>query len=422
MRHRTLKTLLYLMLMLVTALSAQVEESLTLDQCITLALDHNQSLMINRFETDRSISQAKSNIGIVLPTLNYSLSNSGSETGGTGWSSGYATSLSLNQNIWDGGRWWNTLKSAKVAQEVADIQLSIYELNTIYQVKVAFYNYLSTLKLLDVYHENLTTSEYQHQLTLERFRLGAASWNDTLRTRVNIEQSRLQIINGETELLSKTRDLNLILGREWDSPLALQIPVWEAVQVPELEAVVNEVHANNPQLQLLDRNQEVSDYNVKIAKAGYIPSLGVNASYTNRAADLGDVYSSNTATLQTGVSLSWNLFNGTRTKRGVEQSKISAKIARENHDLAERELRKDLAQILEQMATLQETVHISQLILAASEQDLLLAQEQYKIGSLSILDVLRITASYEDAKSSLIRAQYNLKVAEAGFHQLMGKR
>ena len=137
---------------------------------------------------------------------------------------------------------------------------------------------------------------------------------------------------------------------------------------------------------------------------------------------MGDVFSEPTSSASAGVTLSWNLFNGTRTSRGVEQGKINAKLAIENYDLSERNLRKDIAQTLEQMDALQESVDISRLILVASEQDLLLAQEQYKIGSLSILDVLRITASYEDAKSNLIRTQHNLKIAEAGLLQLMGKR
>ncbi|MCF6238584.1 MAG: TolC family protein [Candidatus Marinimicrobia bacterium] len=398
----------------------QSNQSLSLEDCIDLGLKHNQSLAINRYETDRSVSQAKSNISVILPTVNYSLSGSSSETGGLGWNGHFSQSLSISQNIWDGGRWWNTLTSAKVAQDLAEIQLTSYELSTIYQVKVAFYNFLSTLKLLDVYHENLTSSDYQHQLTLERFKLGAASQNDTLRTRVNIEQSRLQIINGEADLQSRSRDLNIILGREWDSPLSLREPAWQAVEVPSISSIIDEALTSNPQLKLLDRNKTVSAYNVKIAKAGYIPSLGLNASYNNSALALGEILGENTASLSTGLSLSWNLFNGTRTKRTVEQSKISAKIARENFDLTKRNLQKDLAQALERMETLKTSIEISQFIQSASEQDLLLAQEQYKIGSLSILDVLRITASFEDAKSNLIRTQYNLKIAEAGLHQLMG--
>jgi len=400
----------------------QSSSTLTLDDCIRLGLAHNQSLQINRFETDRSVSQAKSNIGMVLPVVNFNLSGGSSDLGGLGWNDGYSTSLSISQNIWDGGAWWNTLKSAKVAEDAAIIQYESYEVSTIYQIKSAYYNYLSTQELLDVYEENLNTSKYQHQLTLERFKLGAASQNDTLRTRVNIEQARLQIVNGELDLQSRARNLNIILGRQADDPLAVAIPGWEDVQVPELKRVTEEVLRANQSLRLLDQNKDISAYNVKVAKAGYMPSLGMSASYSNNALAFGDVFAQNTSNKSVGVSLSWNLFNGLRTSRSVEQGKINAKLATENYELTERNLRKEISQTLERMEALNETVKISQLILVASEQDLMLAQEQYKIGSLSILDVLRITANYKDARSNLIRSQYNLKIAEAGLMQLMGKR
>ena len=402
---------------------SQTTSPITLDDCIRLGLENNQSLRINRFETDRSVSQAKSNIGMVLPVVNFSVSGGSSDIAGTGWNDRYSSSLTLSQNIWDGGAWWNTLKSAKVAQDAASIQYESYEVNTVFQTKAAYYNYLSTQQLLDVYRENLTTSEYQHQLTLERFKLGAASQNDTLRTRVNIERARLQIVNGEVDLQSRSRNLNIILGREANDPLTLANPEWQSVIVPGVDEIMDEVLASNHSLRLLEQNKEIMAYNVKIARSGYMPSLGMSASYGNNGATaLGDVFGESTSSKSAGISLNWNLFNGTRTSRGVEQGKINAKLAVENYDLSQRNLRKELTQTLEQMDALNESVTISQLILTASEQDLLLAQEQYKIGSLSILDVLRITASYEDAKSNLIRTQHNLKVAEAGLLQLMGKR
>lgn len=396
---------------------------LTLEDCIQIGLENNQSLRINRFETDRSVSQAKSNISMVLPVVNFSVSGGKSDTPLTiDWIDGYSSSLSITQNIWDGGAWWNTLRSAKAAQEAAAIQYDSYEISTAFKVKNAYYNYLSTEQLLDVYRENLTTSEYQHQLTLERFKLGAASQNDTLRTRVNIERSRLQIINGEVDLETRAQNLNIILGRDSMEPLELATPTWEAVEVPSPDQIMVDVLSSNHALQLLDQNIDITAYNVKIARAGYMPSLGLSASYSNGSPTLGDVFHSKTSSKSLGFSLSWNLFNGTRTSRGVEQGMINAKLAQENYDLSMRNLRQEVAQTLEQMEALNESVNISQLILTASEQDLLLAQEQYKIGSLSILDVLRITANYEDAKSNLIRTQHNLKIAEAGLLQLMGKR
>ena len=417
----TITRSLFLLLFSLTGFG-QSNSPKTLDDCIQIGLEHNQFLKLNRFETDRSVSQAKSNIAMVLPVVSFSLSGGSSDVFGVGWNESYSNSLTLSQNIWDGGAWWNTLKSAKVAQDAATIQYDSYEVNTVYQVKAAYYSYLSTQQLLDVYRENQTTSEYQHQLTLERFKLGAASQNDTLRTRVNIENSRLQIINGQVDLKSKSRNLNIILGREADATLTLAEPIWEEVEVPTVDQITDEVLNSNHSLKLLDQNKEIMAYNVKIARSGYMPSLGFSASYRNNAAGMGDIFGESTSTKSAGLLLSWNLFNGTRTSRGVEQGKINAKMADENYDLSVRKLRKELAQTLEQMNALKESVKISQLILTASEQDLLLAQEQYKIGSLSILDVLRITASYEDAKSNFIRTQHNLKVAEAGLLQLMGKR
>lgn len=420
---------------------------MSLKQCIQLALDNNQSLRISSYETDRSVSQAKSQLSIILPRVDLSLSGSVSglypmlfdttnlsfggvdfplvepsgEYGDLDWSDRYNLSLNLSQNIWDGGRWWNTLQSARISEDVATIQLNNYKLGTIYQTKVAFYNFLSTKKLVDVYRENLNTSEYQHQLTLERFKLGAASQNDTLRTRVAIEQARLQILSGKTELGLRAKELNLILGREWDEPIGLREPLWDPVEIPDLEAVLTESIQNSPTIQILIRNEAVSAHNVKIARSSYVPAVGFSASYGNYSTAPGDLLAKDNTSFSTGIGISWNLTDGTRKSRGVEQSKISQKLATENLDLAKRNLRKDLAQILEQMKTMQQSVEISVLIQDASAQDLLLAQEQYQVGSISILDVLLISASYEDAKANLIRARYNLKLTEAQLHQLMGK-
>ena len=58
-----------LMFILPVLIFGQSKQVLTLDACIEQGLKHNQSLLINRFETDRSVSQAKSNIGLVLAIL-----------------------------------------------------------------------------------------------------------------------------------------------------------------------------------------------------------------------------------------------------------------------------------------------------------------------------------------------------------------
>ncbi len=426
-------------------------QSLTLDQVIARALARNQSLRLDRLQARSAVSQAKATQAIILPQVDFSFSGNYAGafpaettvgidslstsfgtvyypvqqlTGNYGdltWADRYSLNLSLSQNLYDGGRWWNTLKAAEVSTDLAGITLDQSRINTVYLAKQAFYAYLNTKNLLDVYQENLKSAKKQHELALERFRVGAASLNDTLRTRVGVARARLQIINGEKALAQQSKNLNLILVRPWDTPVALIEATWQAVKVPSLEEAWTFAQKNNPGLLKLERNETLSKYNVKIAKSGYIPSVGLSVDYSNTAKNPGDVMAKDNTNLTAGLRLNWNLFNGWHTKRTVEQKYIAAKSATENLIYVRDQLKKDIAQTILEMQDLEESLQISRIIRDASKQDYDLILEQYQVGSASILDVIRIEADYENARVGVIQSRYSLKLAEAKLYQLMGK-
>ena len=432
-------------------LLGQAVQPLTLEDCVNLALKQNQSLQLAKYQSETTISQAEASRSIILPSVNLGFSgnyggaftpetattiDSISTSAGTvyypnvgytgnygdmSWSDRYSLSLNVNQNIYDGGRWMNTLKAADVSTELAKVSLTQSRINTIYMVKQAYYSYLGTARLLEVYQENLKSAQYQHDLALERFKIGAASMNDTLRTRVGVERARLQIINGEQDLAQRGKELNLILARPYDTPIKLSETDWQAVVIPSLDEAWSYTTEHNPTLIRLEQNKQLATYNLKIAKSDYIPNVGLNLSYSNAADKPGDIVAKDNTNLSAGVQLSWNLFSGFRTKRNVEQSHIATRSADENLKYSTDQLRKDLAQTLLEMKTSQESLRISQVILDAATQDFKLIQEQYRVGSVSILDVISVTADYENAKAGLIQAKYSLKLNEAKLYQLMGK-
>ena len=427
-------------------------EQLTLDDCIQQALEHNQSLSLSKLQKETSISQANSAQAIILPSVDLSLSGnyagaftpetitgidsivttartvyypSTQLTGNYGdmsWADRYSLSLSVSQNVYDGGRWWNTLKAASVSTDLAEVTFDQSRVNTVYLVKQAFYAYLGTARLREVYSEILKSAQYQHDLALERFKVGAASLNDTLRTRVGVERARLQIINSNKDLSARAKELNLILARPYDTPVALAEATWAAVKIPGYDEAWALAQSQSPEIRQLERNRELSDYNLKIAKSDYIPSVGLSVGYANSANSPGDIVAKDNTSLSAGVRLNWNLFNGYRTKRNVEQRHIATRSADENLKYTVDQLKKDIAQTLLEMKDLQESLRISRIILDAAAQDYRLIQEQYRVGSASILDVIKITADYEDAKAGVIQAQYSLKLAEAKLDRFLGKQ
>lgn len=431
---------------------SQAGQPLTLEECIEMALERSQALKLEEYQSKTSISQAQAAKSIILPSVDLSLSGNYAgaftpetvtgidsittsagtvyypstqltgEYGDLSWADRYSLNFSVSQNLYDGGRWWSTLKAADISTDMAHLSLEQSRINTIYMVKQVYYTYLGTARLLEVYQENLKSAQYQHDLARERYNVGAASINDTLRTRVGVARAQLQIINGEKELAQRAKDFNLILARPHNTPIQLAETEWQDVSVPDFQQVWEMAVKNNPSLRQLERSRELADYNLKIAKSDYIPNVGLSVGYSNSANDPGDLVAKDNTSLSAGIRLNWNLFNGFRTKRNVEQKQIAIRSAEENLNYSAEQLKNNVAQTLLEMEDQQESLRISQVILDAATQDFNLIQEQYRVGSASILDVIRITADYEDARAGVIQARYNLKLTEAKLYQLLGEQ
>lgn len=84
--------------------------------------------------------------------------------------------------------------------------------------------------------------------------------------------------------------------------------------------------ANNYQLKQVDINTYLSQYDLKVNKVGWKPTISANASYGINNNDFGSVgfYSiKKSSGLSSGVNLSWNLFDGGSTKTRIQNAKIN---------------------------------------------------------------------------------------------------
>jgi|FLOH01.1.fsa_nt_gi outer membrane protein len=437
----------------VGANSTMASSILSLEQCVNLALKNNQLLSVKSYEKDSRISQAKSTKSIIMPHVSASLSTSHSggklaeydttysviptlsgndaitfpsfsETGNYGnmeWNGYYDLSLNINQNVYDGGKWQNMLKSADVAQEQAKLDFQQARINTVFSVKQAFYQYLIAVRLLDVYKESLNLAQEQHKQAIERFNLGASSISDTLRTLVNVERTKLTVISGTQDENSKRKVLNILLGNDVQAALSIIEPEWKMMPVTDFNRAMVEALRINPRVQNLKYGKESAEYGLKISKSDFLPKVGINLGYSQSSREVGKLFGEGNASLSAGASLSWSLWDGGAAKQSVEQKRIAIKISEENVSYLEKTIESEISTAIENIAQLTENIRISNVILRAAELDHLLVTEEYQLGSASILDVLKIATDLKDAKTKLVQAKYTLKIAEAALEQIIGR-
>ena len=97
-------------------------------------------------------------------------------------------------------------------------------------------------------------------------------------------------------------------------------------------------------------------------------------------------------------------------------------------DVAEASLRdarllahQTLVQSIGQMKTAQEQVAIQTTSVAAATEDLRVQQRRYELGATTLLDLLTSQTQLDNARTALIRARYDYRVAKAQLEALIGR-
>ena len=111
-----------------------------------------------------------------------------------------------------------------------------------------------------------------------------------------------------------------------------------------------------------------------------------------------------------------------RNTSSYSRARYAAMAEDERLDYVNRDLRRQLENTLSNLESLHQIHPINQEVLASAEADVRLAEEQYKLGAISILDLLNAQVSLITAKSSSVRTTYDIKIGEAQLESITGSR
>jgi outer membrane protein TolC len=248
-----------------------------------------------------------------------------------------------------------------------------------------------------------------------------------LNSEVDVNNDSINLLNINRELSNAKRNLNLILGREIQRDFEVDTTVTYAIDLT-MENVLSSAKVRNKVLQQADKNIELSNYDLKINKSGWYPSIGVNGGYgwnnLHTDSDVANPFAlaANTSYgLQAGLSLSWNIFDGGRTKTRVQ----NAKIAIDNSEIIKEQIEQELER---NVANAWETYQNSLFVLQAERKNMETnkrnferSSEQFKLGQIISVEFRVAQINYLNSVTNYNKAKYLAKIAELNLLQLSGQ-
>ena len=433
--HKIIKRLLFLI-----PFTIGISQSYSLGEAIEIALENKEALKTSALDLQSSRQGVKGSYSRILPSLRFSGNMSESrfpvQTGGYNESTGEITldkissltssssSISLSQNIYDGGVWWNTIRQAKNSFRIAEQFDRQVITNIIRNVHSAYFNYLKASQLLDVARSNLMSSQQQLALAEQKYELGSAKKTDLLKAEVRFGQARIDVINNDAMLQNAYRTLKNamgLIGTDRDfSVEEVEIPL---EIIPEIDTGFELIQKFNPSVKAKQYQITSAELSAKIAKGSRLPTISANASYSGSAENLGDAITNSfndQKRVNTGLSISVPIFSGNSISTRIQQAKIAVDKQESEYLTQLQDLSVQFQSMVDQLNNYQEIIPINETVLISAEEDLKLAQVRYTQGSTIILEVLDAQVSVVRARSSLIRSKYDAYIEQANLKALLG--
>ncbi|HEX8700613.1 MAG TPA: TolC family protein [Myxococcaceae bacterium] len=336
----------------------------------------------------------------------------------------FELSLSITQILYDRGRWKQLEQSGAVAEAIrgqAQEQADASELEAISRF-FALYRSQATIQVLEA---TVKRSEEQLERARALFEAGRVGRGEELAALVNLGNDRINLLQRRAQLVLDQAQLAVWLARPGAEPLEAQAPETlsaEPAPVPAFETAVAEARQRRPLIQALQQQVRAASLARDVARAEYLPRLLAQGSYSRSdpTADLVFTEPRLQNTLSGAVVLQWDIFTGLSTGARVSRSDASIRTAELNLAQAERELEAEVRRTLEALQ-----VQISSAKLAADNreaalQSLALAEERFKAGAGSTLEVRDAQLKLTQSELVLLENRVNVEVARFAVTRAMG--
>ncbi|MFP4207889.1 MAG: TolC family outer membrane protein [Wenzhouxiangella sp.] len=343
----------------------------------------------------------------LLPQLSGSasqtLGRSSSSVGGTDLPSNDVDqrnySIRLNQSIYDDAN-YGRLERGRAELAAADARYQEAFQSFLLRVSQRYFDVLTALDTVRFSEAEETALRRQFEQAEQRFEVGLAAVTDVHEARATWDGARARVIVAENALEDAREALRETTGTWFENFAGLVEDVPLSPPEPaNSEEWVKVALESSPLVQQQRSQVDVADADLRIARAGHLPSLGLSGSYSRNqnnefvARDPETQTPIGTTTFQTdgwqlGLTLNIPIFEGFATQSRRRQAGESLRLADDVLDQAERAVVRQTETAYRAVIAGIREVEARRQALVSAESALEATNAGFEVGTRTIVDVL----------------------------------
>jgi outer membrane protein TolC len=251
------------------------------------------------------------------------------------------------------------------------------------------------------------TAKYVYQFTDDHFKQGLIQKSDLLNAQVHVSSIASNLAKAESNIRNVSDYLNLLMGHPAGTIYRISD---EEKTVLSDTGMTPKISANRSDFMAMQKAIEASGFIIKSSQMSYLPRLNAFGNYQYNDSHLmgfgADAYFA-------GVQLSWNVFNGSKTRHVIaaqklERDKLALELAQQK-DQSQLELNKAYRDLADASLEIKQ----DQAAIDQAAEALRILRNRYQQGLVNTTDVLTADTQLSQLKFSLIQAQFMANVTRA---------
>ena len=404
---------------------------LSLEECISTALENNYSIMIS--ENNLEIARNNVTLAPFLPSITLSSrqsSNSqrqrnyasdGSRGDDVVKSNTIQNGASLNWRLFDGLSMFVQREKQEelLAQGEYNFKSDVEQL--VMDVSSQYYTIITLHNQVQLLSEQVSISETRYNQALTRYNIGSDSGLEYKQAKIylNSDMSRLML---QQEVL---KNAYIELYRMINVPFDVKYVIRDTISIEgelQLNSLLEFADKSNTTLNAMRAGEKIAKLDTKIARAARYPTLDFSAGYNynlNQSQYFPSKYNEINGP-NWGFSLSVPIFSGNEINRRIKNAQISEENSRLSYEMVRQNITSRVRQLHNLYLNNLKLIDFEEESEDAAHLNLDAAMEKYRLGSLSGIEFRDYQMSYLEAANRKLNAIYQAKASEISLMLMSG--
>ena len=391
-----------------------------MEECLQYSETHNFSLQssnINISTSELNLKQAKLNIAPTVSATATQNVNYGNYEKSVGWGGNYG--INAGMTLFNGLSNANKIKQSKLGVEQSELQLESNKNNIRVAVIQAFLSVMMNEELLNYQQQVLTSSNEQMEQGKQRLEVGQILESDYKMLQAQYTSDLYNIENTKNNIQTNYLTLKNLLSMDPSTQLSIVLPdsatLFKSLDLPSLQELIDRSTNYLPELKMSENDITSAEYDVKIQKANFYPTLSASAGIST-GYNGSNLTSPNTGWgtqlwhglgENIGLNLNIPIYQRGSIRNNVKMAQYRVEQLELEHKETEYQVHQDLQKSYLDVASAQ-----NDFIAAEAKSDAYLANYKtyslrFTYGSVTAVDLIQQQTNFLNQLNSYMQAKYS---------------